>query len=130
MAHYITIEISVPNSIICISFQTEDLDIQVGLYRASSMSRFEIVKKADENDEVTHPVTGITPLQEIRPVYQVDASKPTKINYVAEVTGAYRLVFSNDHSWYNSKILMYRYCVLRPLAGSASKSQTHQDKPT
>ena len=60
--HYINIEISIPNSIICINFQTEDLDIQVGLFRASSMTRFEIIKKEEENDEVTHPISGITPL--------------------------------------------------------------------
>lgn len=41
-------------------------------------------------------------------------NKPMKITYKIEKEGYYNVVFSNEHSWYHSKTLKYRWCVLMP----------------
>ena len=37
-----------------------------------------------------------------------------KVTFIAKERGFYKIVFSNEHSWYRSKTLKFRYVVLRP----------------
>ena len=46
-------------------------------------------------------------LDEIQPKKLVDSSTVQQMNFITKETGVYRLVFSNDHSWYRGKTLMY-----------------------
>lgn len=39
----------------------------------------------------------------------------TKITFIAKEAGFYKVVFSNEHSWYRAKTLSYRYTVLAPV---------------
>ena len=37
-----------------------------------------------------------------------------KVTFIAKETGFYKIIFSNEHSWYRPKTLKFRYVVLRP----------------
>lgn len=78
------------------------------------MSQYIVNNKDEENEEVVHCLDGNTPLQEVQGLRLVDATMPCKLNYIASEPGLYRIVLSNEHSWYNSKQLLFRYCVLSP----------------
>lgn len=108
------IVVTIPFSIICVSFQTPEFDIQIGLYRADEMSQYIVHNKDEENEEIVHCLEGNTPLQEVQGLRLVDATMPCKLNYIASEPGLYRIILSNEHSWYNSKQLLFRYCVLSP----------------
>ena len=65
--------------------------------------------------EQNKPLSEIGLRQIIEPkVIQDCSQKPVKITYRIEKPGFYNIVFSNEHSWYATKILKYRWCVLVP----------------
>ena len=41
-SHHISVEVSVPNSVLCINFQTVEYDIKFGIYTAQIWSKFEV----------------------------------------------------------------------------------------
>lgn len=65
--------------------------------------------------EQNKPASEVGLRQIIEPkVIQDCSQKPVKITYRIEKAGFYNIVFSNEHSWYGTKILKYRWCVLVP----------------
>lgn len=72
--------------------------------------------ESNEDNIISHPVIGTSCLEVIRPIEQVDARQPIKINFVASTEGMYQIVMSNEYSWYKPKRLAYRVSVLRPIA--------------
>ena len=52
------VEVSRPNSIICIMFQTVAYNIMFGFYKADDESSFETVNEGDEENEyINHPLS-------------------------------------------------------------------------
>lgn len=39
---------------------------------------------------------------------------PHKITFFTELPGIYSIIFDNNYSWFNSKIIRYRVCILEP----------------
>ena len=54
-------------------------------------------------------------LEEIFPLSKLD-SHPNfvKVSFIAREPGLYKVVWSNEHSWFKQKTLNYRISVLRP----------------
>lgn len=72
-------------------------------------------KKTEDHDFVEHTLDGTHPYEIIHPYKSVEAlSYDQTINFIAIDPGFYRIVFSNEHSWYRAKELLWRYCVLKP----------------
>ena len=38
-----------------------------------------------------------------------------KVTFIAKEAGLYKIVLSNEHSWYRAKTLQLRYVVLEPV---------------
>lgn len=172
-AFCIPLDIREAGSILCLNFQTQEFDIEFGLYKAHETSCFQSKEKEQKEKKgpatqfsgpqltYTHPIyrpsrfdsvssatqslpsfqsltaskagsgsyTGQQAMQQeqnkpasevglrqiIEPkVIQDCSQKPVKITYRIEKAGFYNVVFSNEHSWYGTKILKYRWCVLVP----------------
>ena len=112
--HYTIVEVDRPKSIISIMFKTEEYDIQFGFYRArATESSFEVLNEGEEDEMIAHPtdkMEAVFPLQ----IMECNESM-TKITFIAKESGFYKVIFSNEHSWYRSKTLSYRYTVLAPV---------------
>lgn len=81
------------------------------------MSQYEHWNQGEPNATIEHPLVGPHPMQEIIGFTMVKdtSEKQATINFRVTQPGFYRIVFSNEHSWYRSKIVMFRYCVLTPV---------------
>mgnify|MGYP001048108266 CR=1 FL=1 len=103
----VPVEVTKENSIICVNFQTTDYDIMIGLYKAQTLSKFE-----EKNDEIEHPHSSFVT---VLPLNLVESSSsPVTISFIAKVSGYYKVVFSNEHSWVRGKSLKFSCAVLRP----------------
>ena len=66
-----------------------------------------------ENECIAHPNEQ---LEEVYPLKIIESSdQVVKVTFIAKEVGFYKVIFSNQHSWMRSKILRYRYVVLRPI---------------
>ena len=99
------IECSDANSIVCISIQTIDYDIQFGLFQASQASTFDT---SNPNVHTSENMKTIIPMV----LLQTDVEK--RIDYITKEPSFFKLVFSNDHSWVRAKTMYFSYCVLKP----------------
>jgi hypothetical protein len=62
-------------------------------------------------DTITHDN-----LEEVYPITKVESSpNPVKVNFFAKEAGLYKILWSNDHSWFTAKTLRYRINVLKPV---------------
>ena len=41
-------------------------------------------------------------------------AKPVKVSFIAKQPGIYKIVWSNEHSWFKGKTLKYRISVMKP----------------
>jgi hypothetical protein len=63
-----------------------------------------------EEDEVSHKN-----LEEIFPLQKIESSPNlVKVNFIAKEAGVYKILWSNNHSWFKAKTLLYRLMVLSP----------------
>jgi hypothetical protein len=63
-----------------------------------------------EGDDIQHKN-----LEEIYPLRKIETSQElVKVSYVAREPGVYKVTWSNAHSWFKAKTLMYRILVLKP----------------
>jgi hypothetical protein len=140
----IPVVIQKPNSILCINFETDAHDIQFGLMRASKTTEF-----ADPN---IHSLTSNseTCLETIVPLVLIDSAnrknkKPkgskeeiiktrslglgvVQITYNIKEPGFYMILFSNKFSWYDSKTVRFKYCILIPDHTSPSQTDTQDSQ--
>ncbi|CDW84927.1 fyve and coiled-coil domain-containing protein 1-like [Stylonychia lemnae] len=99
------IEVEEPNSIIFCGFSTTSHDIQFGFHKVTLKSQ------VSNEEEIQHEeLEGIFPLTKIE-------SFPNfvKVSFIAKDAGIYKVLWSNDHSWFKGKTLAYRISVLRPV---------------
>ena len=73
----------------------------------------------EEEAWVDHPIASSNlsknGLLTLMPSTLLDPSISTMtLRFLARDTGFYKLVFNNEHSWYTSKILRYKYAVYTP----------------
>ena len=102
------LEIEEPNSIIFCGFSTLEFDIMFGFYKVTAMSEL------SKDDEVSH-----LHLEEIFRLSKLDSSfKPVKVSFIAKDPGLYKIVWSNEHSWFKGKTLKYRISTLKPVKDS------------
>jgi len=105
------IEVEHPGSIIYVGFGTSSYDIQFAFFRVTEEAR------VSGEDEVNH-----VGLEEIYPLTKIEACpNPVKVTFIAREAGIYKVLWSNEHSWFTAKTLRYRVSVLKPA------SQTHAD---
>lgn len=93
------------NSIIFCQFQTVAYDIQFGFSKVTQQS------DVSSEDEIQH-----LNVEEIFALTKIEAStgNPVKVSFMAKEPGIYKLIWSNEHSWFKAKTLKYRISVLRP----------------
>jgi hypothetical protein len=73
-------------------------------------------------DEVSH-----LGLEEIFPMTKIDSSPNfVKVSFIAKQPGIYKIVWNNDHSWFNGKTLKYRISVLRPVLNDDAFSKVSE----
>lgn len=54
-------------------------------------------------------------MEEIFPLQKVDSSPNlVKVSFIAKEAGVYKIIWSNNHSWFKAKTLRYRALVLKP----------------
>lgn len=46
-----------------------------------------------------------------------------KVSFIAKEPGIYKVVWSNEHSWFKAKTLAYRISVLRPVEVQAEEEK-------
>lgn len=94
-----------PNSIIFCGFSTIQYDIQFGFYKVTSESEM------SNEDETQH-----LDLEEIFQLSKIESyPNPVKVSFIAKEPGIYKIVWSNEHSWFKAKTLKYKISVLRPI---------------
>ena len=99
------IEVEDPNSVLFCGFSTTNYDIKFGFSKVTETSSI------GGEDEVLHEE-----LEEIFPVTQIESFPNfVKVSFIAKDAGIYKLLWSNDHSWFKGKTLQYRISVLRQL---------------
>ncbi len=87
-----------PNSIIFCGFSTVLYDIQFGFYRITPDSEL------SAEDETTH-----LNLEEIFSLTKIESyPNPVKVSFIAKEPGLYKIVWSNEHSWFKAKTLKYK----------------------
>mmetsp|Transcript_10133 Transcript_10133/g.10088 ORF Transcript_10133/g.10088 Transcript_10133/m.10088 type:complete len:218 (+) Transcript_10133:917-1570(+) len=92
------------NSIIFCGFSTALYDIQFGFYRVSPDSE---LHSEDDNQHVN--------LEEIYMLTKIDSyPNPVKVSFIAKEPGIYKILWSNNHSWFKAKTLRYKISVLKP----------------
>jgi len=75
----------VPNSVLCINFQTLEYDIKFGIYTAQIWSKFEVHNAETENQSIDYTLNGTTALAEIMPPKLIEYSQSAvKITYTAK----------------------------------------------
>jgi hypothetical protein len=99
------VEVEEANSIIFCGFSTSSHDIRFGFYKATPTSEM------SGEDEIHHEG-----LEEIFPMTTLE-SHPNfvKVSFIAKEAGIYKILWSNDHSWFKGKTLSYRISVLKPI---------------
>lgn len=102
------IEVEHGSSIVFVSFLTTTYDIQFGFYKVTPHST--VITEGD-NDAVIHKH-----LEEIYPLNKLESSPSmVKVSFVAKEPGVYKVLWSNNHSWFKAKTLLYNVAVLRPV---------------
>lgn len=97
------VEVNEPGCIVFCSFVTAMYDIGFSFYKVTEDSKI-------GDSELVHDR-----LEEIFANKLLDASKsPVKVSFVAKEKGLYKIIWSNEHSWFTTKDLEYRIVVLRP----------------
>ena len=99
-----------PNSLLFCGFATQHNDIEFSISRVIYTK--EILKKAnmEEEEEV---VTYKDKFKQIAPVQKFQSDiNPVKCCYLVKKPGIYKLLWSNEHSWFKTKKLRYRVQVL------------------
>lgn len=77
---------------------------------------FKIIQDSElsSEDELSHvgmeEIFGLTKIE--------SAVKPIKVSYIAKEPGLYKIIWSNEHSWFKSKTLKYRISILKPTHSS------------
>lgn len=100
------VEVEEANSIIFCGFQTKSHDIQFGFQRVTPHSTV-----VTEGDDMQHKNLDVLfPLQKLE-------SYPSlvKVTFIAKEAGVYKVSWSNSHSWFKAKTLLYRLLVLKPI---------------
>jgi hypothetical protein len=101
------VEVEEPNSIIFTSFLTNAYDIQFGFYRVTPHST--VITEGEDIIQHKH-------LEEIHPLDKIESSpNPVKVKFIAREPGVYKILWSNSHSWFKAKTLLYRVIVLSPM---------------
>lgn len=55
-------------------------------------------------------------LEEIFNITKIESyPNPVKVSFIAKEPGLYKIVWSNEHSWFKAKTLKYKISVLRPI---------------
>lgn len=99
------VEVEEPNSIIFCGFSTTSHDIQFGFFKVTAIS------EVSNEDEIQH-----LSLEEIFPMTKLESfPNLVKVSFIAKDAGIYKVVWSNEHSWFTGKILNYRISVLKPV---------------
>eukprot|EP00347_Sterkiella_histriomuscorum_P002082 403369545 len=97
------IEVEDANSIIFCGFSTTNYDIKFGFYKVTSNSQ------VSNEDEIQHQN-----LEEIFQLTQIESFPNfVKVSFIAKEPGIYKVLWSNDHSWFKGKTLAYRISVLK-----------------
>jgi len=92
----------------------------------SSKPSLSSASTTDVKDPIEHKLEGKKPYDNILPYKMVEyRDHDSTINYQAAETGFYRIVFSNEHSWYRPKTLLWRYCLLSPTDHIKNDSKIH-----
>ena len=118
-AFYIPVEISAAQSIICLSFHTPDFSIRIGIFFSTLTSMYKLDE--DNEKEVKHSFAGTDKMKAVKEMETVDASRPCKLNYIAQEPGFYIISLSNEKGWYNTKKLLYQLSVLKPAVHGVGK---------
>jgi hypothetical protein len=93
---------------------TTNYDIQFGFYKVTPHS---IVITEGDNDIVTHKH-----LEEIYPLNKLESSpRMVKVSFIAKEPGVYKVLWSNNHSWFKPKTLLYSVIVMKPVATEGQK---------
>jgi len=53
-----------------------------------------------------------------------------KVSFIAKEPGVYKVLWSNEHSWFKGKTLAYRISVLKPLLDEETKSESNLAEET
>lgn len=53
-----------------------------------------------------------------------------KVSFIAKEPGVYKVLWSNEHSWFKGKTLAYRISVLKPLLDEEAKSESNLTEET
>ena len=76
-----------------------------GFYKLNQSSEL------SSEDEVSH-----INIEEIFALTKIEsAAKPIKVSFIAKEPGLYKIIWSNEHSWFKGKILKYRISILKPV---------------
>ena len=56
-------------------------------------------------------------LEEIFQLSKIESyPNPVKVSFIAKEPGIYKIVWSNEHSWFKAKTLKYKISVLKPIS--------------
>jgi hypothetical protein len=111
------VEVEESNSIIFCGFSTTSYNIQFGFYKVTPLS------EVSSEEEIHH-----NNLEEIFPQTKLE-SHPNlvKVSFIAKDAGIYKILWSNDHSWFKAKTLSFRSSVLKPVLVTESNSLNNSD---
>ncbi len=105
------LEIEHKFSLIYLGFATQFYDINFHLLKyCPNVNNDDIIYDEDDPTDKGHFV-------EIFKLEKIDCSElPVKIILFVKAPGIYKIVFSNNYSWINEKIIRYRISILKPLS--------------
>mmetsp|Transcript_17153 Transcript_17153/g.12264 ORF Transcript_17153/g.12264 Transcript_17153/m.12264 type:complete len:232 (+) Transcript_17153:457-1152(+) len=102
---YQMVVVEEPNSVIFCGFSTLLYDIQFGFYR--------VVPESELNPEDDNQHLG---LEEIYALTKIESyPNPVKVSFIAKEPGIYKILWSNNHSWFKAKTLRYKISVMKPV---------------
>lgn len=105
------LEIEHKYSLIYLGFATQFYDINFHLLKyCPNVNNDDVIYDEDDPTDKGHFV-------EIFKLEKIDCSElPVKIILFVKDPGIYKIVFSNNYSWINEKIIRYRISILKPLS--------------
>jgi hypothetical protein len=67
-------------------------------------------------------------MEEIFGLTKLEAQvNPVKVTFIAKEPGIYKLVWSNEHSWFKGKALKYRIAVLKPISAEDLRASPNRE---
>ena len=116
------IEVKHPNSVLYIEFSVTYYDINFHLIKYCPNLNFSLMSKdiADKKEQYEEQ-------KFFYEIFSLEKSKGAKIILFIKNPGIYKVLFDNKYSWFNSKILKYRYNILKEFNNNLDLSQTYSN---